>query len=86
LIPNFPYCSIQLNIIMIIMLKILIPLSSLFVLSGCIQNSYISTGKDIKTASVLIIMPEQKCNKENMGRILTGEKVLHPAHKECYYE
>ena len=68
------------------MLKSLIPLISLFVLSGCIQNSYISTGKDIKTASVLIIMPEQKCIKENMGSILTGEKVLHPAHKECYYK
>jgi hypothetical protein len=45
-----------------------------------------STGEDIKSTSVLIIMPEQKCNKEDMGRILTGEKVLHPAHKECYYK
>ena len=68
------------------MVKILIPLISLFVVSGCILNSYTSTSKDIKSASALIIMPEQKCNKENMGRILTGEKVLHPAHKECYYK
>jgi hypothetical protein len=45
-----------------------------------------STGEDIKSTSVLTIMPEQKCNNENMGRILTGEKVLHPAHKECYYK
>jgi predicted small secreted protein len=64
----------------------LTPLIALFVLTGCIQNSYMSTGEDIKSTSVLIIMPEQKCNNENMGRILTGEKVLHPAHKECYYK
>jgi len=61
-------------------------LIALFVLTGCIQNSYMFTGEDIKSTSYLIVMPEQKCNKKNMGRILTGEKVLHPAHKECYYK
>ena len=71
---------------MIFMMYNLTPLIALFVLTGCIQNSYMSTGEDIKSTSVLIIMPEQKCNKEVMGRILTGEKVLHPAHKECYYK
>ena len=50
----------------------LTPLIALYVLTGCIQNSNMSTGEDIKSTSVLIIMPEQKCNKENMGRILTG--------------
>ena len=68
------------------MVYYLTSLIALFVLTGCIQNSYMFTGEDIKSTSVLIVMPEQKCNKKNMGRILTGEKVLHPAHKECYYK
>ena len=71
---------------MIIMVYNLTSLIALFFLTGCIQNSYMSTGEDIKSTSVLIVMPEQKCSKENMGRILIDEKVLHPAHKECYYK
>ena len=39
-------------------------LIALFVLTGCIQNSYMFTGEDIKSTSVLIVMPEQKCNKK----------------------
>ena len=58
-------------------------MSALNPVVGDVRNDY---KKDIKSTSVLIIMPEQKCNKEVMGRILTGEKVLHPAHKECYYK
>jgi hypothetical protein len=48
-------------------------LIALFVLTGCIQNSYMSTGEDIKSTSVNVVMPEQKCNKKNMGRILIDE-------------
>jgi hypothetical protein len=31
-------------------------------------------------------MPEQNCKEKEMGRILVDEKILHPAHKECYYK
>lgn len=58
-------------------------MSALNPVVGDVRNDY---KKDIKSTSVLIVMPEQKCSKENMGRILIDEKVLHPAHKECYYK
>ncbi len=54
-------------------------------LTGCTQSSYISGNSDAKDAAV-IIMPEQKCTKKDNGRKLIGEKILHPAHKECYYK
>ncbi len=67
-------------------MKLLIPLILALVLTGCTLSSYMSNTKDIKGSSVVIITPEQKCSKKNNGRILTGEKTLHPAHKECYYK
>ena len=42
--------------------------------------------KNIKGTLVQVIMPEQKCAKKENDRVLFGEKVLHPAHKECYYK
>lgn len=42
--------------------------------------------KDIKNTSVSIVMPEQRCLEKNSGRTLIDEKILHPAHNECYYK
>ena len=66
--------------------RIFITLISALLLTGCIQNSYMSSTKVSKGTSVLIVMPEQKCVEKDNGRDLTGEKILHPAHKECYYK
>jgi|TARA_B110000908_G_scaffold87325_1_gene104251 hypothetical protein len=57
----------------------------IFSLESCTRSSYMTSTKNIKGTLVQVIMPEQKCNKRDMGRVLVGEKVLHPAHKECYY-
>ena len=61
--------------------RIFITLVSALVLTGCNQNSYMSSTKVSKGTSVLIVMPEQKCLKKNNGRKLIDEKILHPAHK-----
>ena len=66
--------------------RIFITLISALLLTGCIQNSYMSSTKVSKDTSVLIIMPEQKCVEKDDGRNLIDEKILHPAHKECYYK
>jgi len=66
--------------------RIFITLISALLLTGCIQNSYMSNTKVSKGTSVLIVMPEQKCAEKNNGRNLIDEKILHPAHKECYYK
>ena len=66
--------------------RIFITLISALILTGCTQNSYMSSTKVSKGTSVLIVMPEQKCVEKNNGRNLIDEKVLHPAHKECYYK
>ena len=58
-------------------------MSALNPVVGDVRNDY---KKDIKNTSVLIVMPEQKCLKKNNGRKLIDEKILHPAHKECYYK
>ena len=58
-------------------------MSALNPVVGDVRNDY---KKDIKNTSVLIVMPEQKCLKKNNGRNLIDEKILHPAHKECYYK
>jgi len=31
-------------------------------------------------------MPGQACAKTENGRNLFGEDILHPSHKECYYQ
>ena len=66
--------------------RIFITLVSALVLTGCNQNSYMSSTKVSKGTSVLIVMPDQKCAKKDNGRNLIDEKILHPAHKECYYK
>ena len=58
-------------------------MSALNPVVGDVRNDY---KKDIKNTSVLIVMPEQKCLKKNNGRKLIDEKILNPAHKECYYK
>ena len=32
------------------------------------------------------IRAKENCNDKDDSRVLVGEKVLHPAHKECYYK
>ena len=66
--------------------RIFITLILALVLTGCSQSSYMSSTKVSKGTSVLIIMPEQKCAIKDNGRDLIDEKILHPAHKECYYK
>ena len=66
--------------------RIFITLISALLLTGCIQNSYMSSTKVSKGTSVLIIMPEQKCVEKDNGRNLIDEKILHSANKECYYK
>ena len=70
----------------LIIIKIFITLIMAISLTGCAQSSYKSKTKDTKGSLVLIIMPEQKCTIKYNGRNLTDEKILHPAHKECYYK
>ena len=66
--------------------RIFITLILALVLTGCSQSSYMSSTKVYKGTLVLIIMPEQKCAIKHNGRNLIDEKILHPAHKECYYK
>ena len=66
--------------------KIFITLILALVLTGCSQSSYMSSTKVTKGTSVVIIMPDQKCAKKDNGRNLIDEKILHLAHKECYYK
>ena len=66
--------------------KITLALLIFFGLTNCNQSSYITGSTVSKNALVLIIMPEQNCKEKEMGRILVDEKILHPAHKECYYK
>lgn len=67
-------------------MKVIITLITLLSIAGCTQNNYMSSTKVSKGTSVEIIMPDQKCVKKDNGRNLIDEKILHPAHKECYYK
>ena len=66
--------------------RIFITLISALLLTGCNQKSYMSSTKVSEGTSVVIIMPDQKCAKKDYGRNLIDEKILHSAHKECYYK
>ena len=66
--------------------KISLALLVFFGLTNCNQSSYVTGSTDARNALVLIIMPEQNCKEKEMGRILVDEKILHSAHKECYYK
>ena len=57
-----------------------------FSLTNCTQSSYMSSNIETKNPITVVVMPEQKCAKKENDRVLFGEKVLHPAHKECYYK
>ena len=67
-------------------MKLIISLITLLIVASCTQSNYNSSTKVSKGTSVLIIMPEQKCVEKNNRRNLIDEKILHPAHKECYYK
>ena len=66
-------------------IKLFLALIIVFSLFNCSKNNYISGNGDAKTTKTIVIMPEQKCNKKEIGGILVGKKIFHPAHKECYY-
>ena len=67
-------------------MKFIITLITLLGIASCTQSNYMSSSKVSKGTSVLIIMPDQKCAIKDNGRSLIDEKILHPAHKECYYK
>ena len=67
-------------------MKFIITLITLLGIASCTQSNYMSSSKVSKGTSVLIIMPDQKCAIKDNGRNLINEKILHPAHKECYYK
>ena len=67
-------------------MKVMITLITLLSIAGCTQNNYMSSTKVSNGTSVEIIMPDQKCAKKDNDRNLIDEKILHPAHKECYYK
>ena len=49
--------------------------------TNLLENKSIPSGK-----FTVVIMPEQTCADESNGRKLFGEDILHPSHKECYYQ
>ena len=49
--------------------------------TNLLENKSIPSGK-----LTVFIMPEQTCEDESNGRKLFGEDILHPSHKECYYQ
>jgi len=67
-------------------MKLITSLITLLVIASCTQSNYMSSTKVSKGTSVVVIMPEQKCAIKDNGRDLIDEKILHPAHKECYYK
>ena len=67
-------------------MKLIITLITLLGIASCTQSNYMSNTKVSKGTSLLIVMPDQKCEKKDNGRSLIDEKILHSAHKECYYK
>ena len=55
--------------------RIFITLVSALLLTGCTQNSYMSSTKVSKGTSVVVIMPDQKCAIKDNGRRLIDEKI-----------
>ena len=49
--------------------------------TNLLENRSIPSGKH-----TVVIMPEQTCAKTENGKSLFGEDILHPSHKECYYQ
>ena len=49
--------------------------------TNLLENRSIPSGKHS-----VIILPEQTCAKTENGRNLFVEDILHPSHKECYYQ
>ena len=67
-------------------IKLSLTLIIVFSLTNCTQSSYMSSNLESKNIITQVIMPDQTCNDKDDSRVLVGEKVLHPAHKECYYK
>ena len=67
-------------------IKLSLTLIIVFSLTNCTQSSYMSSNLESKNTITQVIMPDQTCNDKDDSRVLVGEKVLHPAHKECYYK
>ena len=67
-------------------IKLSLTLIIIFSLTNCTQSSYMSSNLETKNPITVVIMPDQTCNDKDGSRVLVGEKVLHPAHKECYYK
>jgi len=67
-------------------IKLSLTLIIIFSLTNCTQSSYMSSNLETKNPITVVIMPDQTCNDKDDSRVLVGEKVLHPAHKECYYK
>ena len=45
-----------------------------------------SSNLETKNPITAVIMPDQTCSEKDNDRVLVGEKILHPAHKEYYYK
>ena len=67
-------------------IKISLILIIVFSLTNCTQSSYMSSNLETKNPITAVIMPDQTCREKDNDRVLVGEKILHPAHKECYYK
>ena len=67
-------------------IKISLILIIVFSLTNCTQSSYMSSNLETKNPITVVIMPDQTCSEKDNDRVLVGEKILHPAHKECYYK
>ena len=67
-------------------IKISLILIIVFSLTNCTQSSYMSSNLETKNPITAVIMPDQTCIEKDNDRVLVGEKILHPAHKECYYK
>ena len=67
-------------------IKISLILIIVFSLTNCTQSSYMSSNLETKNPITVVIMPDQTCREKDNDRVLVVEKILHPAHKECYYK
>ena len=67
-------------------IKLSLILIIVFSLTNCTQSSYMSSNLETENPITLVIMPDQTCSEKDNDRVLVGEKILHPAHKECYYK
>ena len=55
-------------------------------LPACLKTNLLENKSALSGKLTVVIMPEQTCEDESNGRKLFGEDILHPSHKECYYQ